>query len=164
MDTGPLPLLTEGDLDPRRRRDAGYATALVLVMFAALIAVLGLVVDAGGAAAAKARAQTAAAEAARAGAAELDLDFLRDTNIIRLDPAAAQAAAGAWLAATGLTGTATATVAEVTVTVEATHPTQILTAVGIGSIPVTASATASPEQGTDLAAPVVAPFTEGSGP
>jgi Flp pilus assembly protein TadG len=144
--------------------DAGYATALVLVMFAALIAVLGLVVDAGGAAAADARAQTAAAEAARAGATEIDLDFLRTNNVIRLDPAAAQAAASAWLSATGHTGTASATVAEVTVTVDASHPTQILTAVGIGAIPVTATATAGPDQGTDLAATPAAPPTEGNGP
>lgn len=144
-------------------RDAGYATALVLVMFAALIAVLGLVVDAGGAAAADARAQTAAAEAARAGASEIDLDFLRANNVIRLDPAAAQAAASAWLGATGHTGTASATVAEVTVTIEGSHPTQILTAVGIGAISVTATATAGPDQGTDLAATPAAPSTEGNG-
>lgn len=162
MRPDPLPLpVAHGQ---RSGRDAGYATALVLVMFAALIAVLGLVVDAGGAAAAKARAQTAAAEAARAGASEIDLDFLRTNGIIRLDPAAAQAAAGAWLAATGHTGTTSATIAEVTVTVEASHPTQILTAVGIGAIPVTATATASPDQGTDLAATPPAPPGEGSGP
>jgi Flp pilus assembly protein TadG len=148
----PLPLLAVGGLNPRRRRDAGYATAFVIVMAAALLAVLGLVVDAGSAAAAKARAQTAAAEAARAGAAELDLDFLRTNGLLRLDPAAAQSAARAWLSAAGHTGTATATVAEVTVTIQDDHPTQILNAVGIGSIPLTATATATPNQGDDLAA------------
>ncbi|WP_211253297.1 pilus assembly protein TadG-related protein, partial [Glycomyces tenuis] len=74
-------------------RDGGYATAFVTVITLALMAVIGLAVDGGAAAAAHARAQGAAAEAARAGADEIDLDFFRTTGIVRLDPAAAQAAA-----------------------------------------------------------------------
>ncbi|MEU5874226.1 pilus assembly protein TadG-related protein [Glycomyces sp. NPDC047369] len=148
----PLPLLVADGDGSRHRASAGWATGVVVVMLFALVAVLGLVADAGLTVAAKARAQTAAAEAARAGAAELDVEFLRTNGIIRLDPAAAQAAASAWLGATGHSGTASATVAEVTVTIQDAHPTQVLTFVGVSSIPFTATATAAPNQGDDAAA------------
>lgn len=130
-------------------RDGGYATAFVVVITLALMAVIGLAVDGGGAAAAHARAQGAAAEAARAGADEIDLSFFRATGITRLDPAAARAAAADWLAAVEHTGTVAATDAEVTVTVTGSEPTQILGIVGVGAIEVTATATAGPRSPGD---------------
>ncbi|GAB4001770.1 hypothetical protein GCM10029992_38170 [Glycomyces albus] len=134
-----------------RARDGGYATAFVVVITVALMAVIGLAVDGGTAAAAHARAQGAAAEAARAGADEIDLDFFRATGIVRLDPAAARTAAADWLAGTGHEGSASATDAEVTVTVTDSQPTQILGIVGVGAITVTAEATASPRSPDNLA-------------
>jgi Flp pilus assembly protein TadG len=128
----------------RPPRDGGYATAFVVVITLALMAVIGLAVDGGGAAAAHARVQAAAAEAARAGADEIDLVFFRATGITRLDPAAAQSAAADWLAAVEHTGTVTATDAEVSVTVRGSEPTQILGIVGVDAIEVSATATASP--------------------
>lgn len=130
--------------------DAGYATAFVVVIALALMAVIGLAVDGGGAAAAHARAQAAAAEAARAGADELDLIYFRQTGITRLHPAAASAAASAWLADTGFTGSVTASTTEVTVTATDDQPTQVLGIVGVGSITVTATSTATPRSPEDV--------------
>ncbi|WP_277605348.1 pilus assembly protein TadG-related protein [Glycomyces sp. L485] len=147
-------------------RDSGYATAFVVVISVALMAVIGLAVDGGTAAAAHARAQGAAAEAARAGADEIDLDFFRSTGIVRLDPAAARTAAADWLDGTGHEGTASATDAEVTVTVTASQPTQILGIVGVGAITVTAEATASPRSPDTLTLPSLPANTgtRGTGP
>lgn len=133
----------------RAPRDGGYATAFVVVITLALMAVIGLAVDGGGAAAAHARAQAAAAEAARAGADEIDLVFFRATGITRLDPAAARAAAADWLTAVEHTGTVTATDAEVSVTVTGSEPTQILGLVGVDAIDVSATATAGPRSPGD---------------
>lgn len=140
------------DAGPPRCRDGGFATAFVIVLFIALVAVAGLVIDGGGAAATKARAATAAAEAARAGAGAIDVELFRTRDVIQLDPAAAEAAALDWLAATGHTGTASATLTDITVTTEAVYDTQLLSAVGLAAWPVTATATAAPDQGQDLAA------------
>lgn len=137
------------------RRDQGFATAFAVALLLALVAAVGLSIDGGGAAAAKARVATAAAESARAGADAIDIVHFRQSGIVRLDPPAAEAAARAWLAATGMDGTVTATQADVTVTAETTYATQILSAVGFNVFNVTATATAEPDQGdTPAALPV----------
>lgn len=134
---------------PKPARDRGYAAAIVVIGMVAFMAAVGLSIDGGSAWAAKADARTVAAEAARYGAAELDLDGLRAGEDVQLDPALAAAAARAWLAEAGHTGTATATTAEVTVTVELDHPTQILGVIGIDTLDVSATATAAPRQDDD---------------
>lgn len=136
---------------PERARDGGYATAFVVVLTLALMAVIGLAVDGGAAAAAHARAQSAAAEAARAGADQIDLEHFRATGITRLDPAAAAAAAADWLTDIEQTGTVTATTGSVTVTVTGEQATQILGIVGVDAIGVTATATAEPRSPGDTA-------------
>jgi hypothetical protein len=134
------------------RRDRGFATAFAVAFLVALIAAAGLSIDGGGAAAAKARVATAAAESARAGADAIDIAYFRQSGIVRLDPPEAEAAASAWLAATGMGGTVSATQAEVTVTAATTYDTQILSAIGFGTFDVTATATAEPDQGDTPAA------------
>lgn len=138
-------------LQSERPRDGGYATAFVIVLTLALMAVIGLAVDGGSAAAAHARAQTAAAEAARAGADQIDLEHFRSTGITRLDPAAASTAAADWLTTVEQTGTVTATTGAVTVTVTGAQGTQVLGIVGIDAIEVTATATAEPRNPQDTA-------------
>lgn len=147
-----------------RAPDGGYATAFVTVIALALMAVIGLAVDGGGAAAAHARAQHAAAEAARAGADELDLVYFRQTGIVRLNPAEASAAATAWLASTGITGSVSASTTEVTVTVTDEAPTQVLGIVGVGSISVTAASTATPRSPEDVLGLTEIDATDGSTP
>lgn len=128
--------------------DRGSATAFVAILAVALMAVAGLVLDAGLALSAKAQAMDAAQSAARAGANQLDLTIYRNTSTPVILPAAAQTAASQWLAAVGINGTATATTTHVTVEVFVNQPTQILTAIGITSLHVTASATAQVQQAT----------------
>lgn len=126
------------------RRERGTATAFTLILVLAVIAFAGLVLDGGLAVSAKVAAISTAQSAARAGAQELDLQALRDSGQLRLDPARAQATAQDWLARAGATGTATATATTdtVTVTVTTRSRTQLLQLVGVDAIPVAATATA----------------------
>ena len=129
--------------------DSGQVTAFVVVLTAALILLLGLVVDGGQALAARLRAVNAAQEAARAAAQAIDLAGYRRTGRLRLDPARATAAARGWLAGTGDTLTGIAVSADrVTITVHHTGHTQILRIAGLTTIDSTGTATAQAEGGT----------------
>ncbi len=109
-------------------RDSGQVTAFVVVMAAALVLMIGLVLDGGLTLSARERALGEAQEAARAGAQ-------------------AVADADAYLAKVGATGTATATANLVTVTVTIVQPMQILSAAGLHAVTVRATATAVPVRG-----------------
>jgi Flp pilus assembly protein TadG len=127
--------------------DAGRVSAFVTILTVALIALAGLVLDGGLALSAKVQALDAAQAAARAGAQQLDLVAYRTGNATRLDPARAQAAAQDWLAAAGLQGDVSATETTVTVTVRRTSRTQLLQLVGVDSLTVSATATATAVHG-----------------
>ncbi|MPZ12714.1 MAG: hypothetical protein GEU89_21320 [Kiloniellaceae bacterium] len=101
-----------------------------------------LLFDGGAAMTAKADAWSTAQQAARAGADQLDLAVLRTTGEVLIDPAAAESAAADWLAQAGVTGTVSATVEQVSVTVTVTEATVLLSAVGITSYDLSATATA----------------------
>jgi hypothetical protein len=124
------------------RRETGSATAFTLILILAVLAFAGLVLDGGLAVSAKVQAISTAQSAARAGAEELDLQALRATGQLRLDPSRAQATARDWLTRAGATGTVTATTDAVTVAVTAQSRTQLLHLVGIDAIPIAATATA----------------------
>jgi hypothetical protein len=126
----------------RLRGDAGQVTGFAVIMVVAVIALAGLVLDGGLAVAAKADAFATAQSAARAGAQQLDLALYRATGQVRLDPAAATAAAQAWLASAGAAGTVSATPQQVRVQVTRVARTQLLALVGVASITVHATATA----------------------
>lgn len=127
----------------RPGRDDGTVTGYTVIVTLAMLAFAGLVLDAGLAVATKVDAVSVAQSAARAGARELDLAHLRTTGDIRLDPATAHDTATDWLDTAGLAGTVTVTGDQVTVTVTTSQDTQLLQLVGIGSIPVGATATAT---------------------
>jgi Flp pilus assembly protein TadG len=129
------------------REDDGQVTAFVVVMISALILCAGLVIDGGLALAAKIRATDEAQSASRAGAEEINLAAYRSSGTIILDPTNATAAAENYLASTGDRGHVAVDGNTVTVTVEATQPTQILGIAGIHSLSVSASATASAVRG-----------------
>jgi Flp pilus assembly protein TadG len=134
-----------------RRRpggDPGQVTPFVVILVVALIALAGLVLDAGLALSAKVQALDAAQAAARTGAQELDLATYRITGKARLNPVSATNAAQAWLAAGCLDGTASATTTDVTVTVYRTTQTQLLQLIGISTLNVSATATATAVQGS----------------
>lgn len=101
-------------------------TAFAAVIATALVMVAGMAYDGGAILTVHATARRDAAEAARAGAQQLDIDHLRATGELRLDPGDAVAAAEAYLLAAGATGTATVDGPEITVTVTARHDLLIL--------------------------------------
>lgn len=131
----------------RTRRDEGSITLFVVVLVAGLLIALGLVVDGGRQLAAQRQTDAVADEAARAGAQALDRTVLRTTGAARLDEAAAAAAAHRYLADAGLDGTVDVTATTVTVHVTATHPTAVLSVIGIAQMSVHATSTAVPVPG-----------------
>ncbi|MEN8652351.1 pilus assembly protein TadG-related protein [Streptomyces sp. 21So2-11] len=132
----------------RRREDTGQVTAVVVVSVAGLFLFAGLVIDGGLALAGKVRAADTAQEAARAACQEVDLEHLRATRRMRLEPGPASAAAHARVAAVGDTATVAVRDGEAEVTVTHVQPTQVLSLVGLGSLTTTATATAHIERGT----------------
>jgi Flp pilus assembly protein TadG len=131
----------------RSGNDAGRVTVFATVITLALLAVAGLVLDAGLALSDKVQALDIAQAAARAGAQQLDLNTYRASSTAELDPARAVAAAEAWLAAAGVEGDATATATTVTVTVHRATDTQLLQLVGVAHLHVSATASATAVQG-----------------
>jgi hypothetical protein len=109
-------------LDP----DEGSITAFVAIVAVALVMVAGMAYDGGQVLAAHAAARSDAAKGARAGAQEIDLVALRQTGETTLDPAAAEAAALAFLEEAGAVGIATIDGSTITVTVTVVQPMHIL--------------------------------------
>jgi hypothetical protein len=131
-------------------RDRGAVTIWLVIFAAALVALAGMVSDAGTALAARTRAYRTAAQAARAGADAMDVASLRTATPgqpITINPAAAIAAAQGSLRAAGVTGQVAVTGAQVTVTTTITSHNLFLGAVGLGSLTVTGRATATNIQG-----------------
>lgn len=125
-----------------RERDEGGVSTLFVVLFAtAMLAVAGLVIDGGYALGAKREAMNQAEQAARIGADALDEGALRSGDT-RVNTGQAYAAAQAYLNQVGARGSVSVAGGEVTVTVTGSQDTTILSAVGVTSLPVKASATA----------------------
>jgi hypothetical protein len=129
------------------RDEGGQITAFVVVMVAALILCAGLVIDGGLTLAAKVRATDEAQAASRAGAEQINVATYRESGDVVLDPTQATSAAQRYLARTGDRGTVSVIGNTVTVTVEATQRTQILSLAGIRSLSVSATASASAVRG-----------------
>ena len=85
----------------RHRDERGTATAFILGFAIVLLACAGLVVDGGTAINERMKLADNTEQAARAGAQAIDLTALRQDNVVRLDPAAARAAADGYLAGIG---------------------------------------------------------------
>jgi hypothetical protein len=116
-------------------------------MAAALVLMIGLVLDGGLTLSARERALGEAQEAARAGAQAVNLATYRQNGTLALNPGQAIADADAYLAKIGAAGTATATADLVTVTVTIVQPMQILSAAGLHAVTIHATATANPVRG-----------------
>jgi Flp pilus assembly protein TadG len=121
-------------------------------MLVALMALLGLVVDGGAALSAHQAATDEAEQAARAGAGALSVDALRE-GVVQLDPEAAVAAAEAFTVAAGHPGTASVSSGVVTVAIRYRVPTALLGIVGIGSLPVSGTASAVDVEGVTESSP-----------
>ncbi|MFJ3840577.1 pilus assembly protein TadG-related protein [Streptomyces sp. NPDC090054] len=121
--------------------DGGIAVFTAIVAIA-LLGIIGLAIDGGGKLRATERADAVAMEAARAAGQAIDPAAAITGTGVHVDPAAAQAAAQAYLAATGTRGSATLSPdgTHLTVTVHGTYQTKFLAIVGIGSMDVTGHA------------------------
>ncbi|WP_330279142.1 pilus assembly protein [Streptomyces sp. NBC_00569] len=131
-------------LTERRYRDRGSMSLFFAVTTVALLMVMGLLVDGGGALNASSRATSLAQEAARTAGQQLDPAQAIEGTAITIDPDAAQAAAQDYLAAAGVQGDVTidGNGRTLTVTVHDTYNTYFAQLVGKGTINVTGTATA----------------------
>ncbi len=132
--------------------DEGSLSAFVALLLVALFALVGLVVDGGAAIAAHQAAVDEAEQAARAGAGALSVSALR-SGVLSIDEHTAVTTAEAFTSAVGHPGTASVSGGTVTVTVRYRIPTAILGIVGIGSMPVAATASAVDVQGVTVGTP-----------
>lgn len=124
--------------------EEGSISIWAVVTAFALIVLLGLAADLGGRTFAEQTARATAAQAARAGVQQVNLATTTRGQAVATDPQAAAAAAQTYLTAAGLTGTATVTAPDtITVTVTGTYETQFLTIIGISSLPIHGTSTAT---------------------
>ncbi|MFB7293619.1 TadE/TadG family type IV pilus assembly protein [Actinacidiphila glaucinigra] len=135
----------------RCRGDGGGIAVFVAICTVVLLAIAGLVLDGGGKLRATERADALALEAARAGGQALDPADAVTGAAIRVDPAAAQAAASEYLRQAGVHGTVTVSPdhSELTVIVDTSYATRFLSIIGIGSMDVAGHGTATLLHGVD---------------
>ncbi|MER6958892.1 pilus assembly protein TadG-related protein [Streptomyces sp. NPDC000618] len=119
--------------------DRGGVTVFVAVCVIALIGIIGVAVDGGGKMRAAEHADYIAGEAARAGGQAIDPAQAISGDAIVADPQDARAAAAAYLRSADATGAVSVSGDGKTLTVAVTgsYDTKFLSAVGIGSLPVT---------------------------
>ena len=128
------------------RGEAGMLTAFVAVLTVALLAIVGMAVDSGRAISAQRLAADEAAQAARAGAGRLSINALRDGRLV-IDGASAVRAAEQYMSLSGHPGTAWVHDGIVSARVVEAVPTTILGIVGVRTITVSATASASDVSG-----------------
>jgi len=124
--------------------DRGSLTLLLAVLMVALLALAGLVVDGGRKLNQSARAYAIAQEAARAGAGMVDRTVAYRSGTFSVDEGQALAAARAYLATAGYTGSVSSDGArKIRVTVTVTRRTLVLSLIGIDTLTSTGTAVAS---------------------
>ncbi len=123
-------------------RERGSISLWAALAAFCMIVIVGIAVDFGGQAVAEQHARSVAFEAARTGGQSLDLNQLIRSGQAVADPSQAASAASAYLAAAGVIGSVTADQNTVTVTVTDTYECSFLSIIGIGSLPVSGTATA----------------------
>jgi len=125
-------------------RETGSLTLMLAVLMVALLALAGLVIDGGRKLNQSASAYAIAQEAARAGAGLVDRSAAYSSGTFRVDQAQAVAAARAYLASAGYTGTVSVDGARrIRVTVTVTEHTLVLSLIGINTMTSTGSAVAA---------------------
>jgi Flp pilus assembly protein TadG len=125
-------------------RERGTITLMLLVMFVALLALAGIVIDGGAKLAQAENANAIAQEAARAGAGMVNQSKALATGSFTVDQGQALAAARQYLAGLGVQGTAVPDGPDaIRVTVRLIAPAHVLSIIGIDSMKSTGSATAS---------------------
>ncbi len=125
--------------------DRGSLTLMLAVMFVALLALAGIVIDGGAKLTAAENAAAVAQEAARAGAGMVNEATAHENGSFVVDEDQAIAAANDYLSSAGYTGSAARGPGpdEIQVTVRVSEPTKVLSIIGIDTITATAQATAN---------------------
>ncbi len=124
-------------------RERGSLVLMLAVLFVALLALAGLVIDGGAKLDAAQNATAAAQEAARAGAGIVNPAQAYSAGTFAVDQAQAIAAANEYLARAGYRGYAIPGGRNsIRVTVRMTEPTKVLSLIGIDRFTVSESATA----------------------
>ena len=136
--------MTAGLLTRLRGQDQGSVSLLFVVVAIGLLACVGLVVDGGGKARAAAQADDVARAAARAAVQAVNAGRVLGGHIPRADPTRAAAAARTYLVSAGVTGTVTIAPGgrALSVATRDTYTPVLLSAIGIGPMPVTGAANA----------------------
>ncbi|MEE1782707.1 pilus assembly protein [Streptomyces sp. SP17BM10] len=128
------------------RRDTGSIALWCAILVPALLLIIGLTIDGGGKIRATERANRIAQEAARTGGQQLDAGQAIPGKAIVVDPGKAVAAATAYLAANGATGTASVEDGGRKLYVKVDGPayrTKFFSLMGIGELDVHGEATAT---------------------
>ncbi len=133
--------------------ERGSATAFVVVLTVALLAVAGLVFDGGLTLAAHRRAFNEAEAAARAGAQAVDLDALRAGRGVMVNRAEAERRVHDHLATSGYDATVQVEGALVHVQVRFQQGTTILSSLGVGPLTVHGEGEARAVRGVTLGEP-----------
>ncbi len=129
------------------QHDRGALTLMLALLMVALVALAGLVIDGGKKLNASETAYAVAEEAARAGAGAVNTSLAYSSGNYEVDAPQARAAAQAYLASAGYSGTVRVSGNSITVTVTIRKPTAVLSAVGIDYVTATGTAVASLETG-----------------
>lgn len=126
------------------RGDRGSMSLFLAMSALAILMVMGLLVDGGGALNASNRATSLAQEAARTAGQQIDPAQAIEGTAITIDPDAARAAALDYLAAANVQGDVEITGGgqDLTVTVRDTYATHFASLLGVGTIHVDGTATA----------------------
>lgn len=122
--------------------ERGAATVFVVLLATAMLACGGLVIDGGYALAARRASMAQAEQAARVASDKLSESSLRSGQTV-LVTGQAQGAAQSYLANAGAAGSVSISGDLVTVTVRDTYQPAVLSMVGVGSLDVSATATAT---------------------
>ena len=128
----------------RAEGERGSLTLLLAALMVALLALAGLVIDGGRKLNQSASAFAIAQEAARAGAGMVDRSAAYRSGTFKVDETQALAAARAYLADSGYSGTVSPDGTQrIRVTVTVTQPTLVLSLIGLDTLTSTGSAVAS---------------------
>jgi Flp pilus assembly protein TadG len=129
------------------RSEDGQFLAMTVVLMTMFLALTGLVADGGRYLDAKQAAASEAEQAARAGAGSLDVSQLHAGNVA-LDPASAVTAAENFMTTSGHPGTAWVVGSTVYAEISYRQPTQLLGIIGVGSLQITVTESATDVSGT----------------
>lgn len=129
----------------RRDGESGALSLMIVILFVALAALAGIVVDGGAKLSADENADALAQEAARAGATTIDASSAYSRGSFVVSAQQAIAAARSYLVAAGYDHYTVSAVGSraIRVTVIITEPTRFLSLIGVRSFTCTGTATAS---------------------